>query len=125
MDTNGNLLWGKVFQDKRCLTISAVQTQDGNFILAGLKYYGESLGAQDSAFAWYAKVDTLGNILWEKDLIRGSDLMCEATAITKAGDNYFLTGTHRANYDRLFESIYGDTSFCFMAKINENNGKFE
>jgi hypothetical protein len=125
MDTNGNLLWGKVYQDKRCYTNNVVQTKDGNFLLAGLKYYGEGPGGDDSAFAWYAKVDTLGNILWEKVLDRNSELMTVATAITKAGDTYFLTGTQSANYERRFESTYGDTSFCFMAKINENNGKIE
>jgi|GEM_PF-1539757 len=121
-DTNGNLLWGKVFNNNRCYTNNVVQTKDGNFILAGLKYYGEGLGGDDSAFAWYAKVDTLGNILWEKVLDRNSELMTVATAITKAGDNYFLTGTQSANYERRFESTYGDTSFCFMAKINEQTG---
>ncbi|MFZ4800071.1 MAG: T9SS type A sorting domain-containing protein [Bacteroidia bacterium] len=99
-----------------------VQTKDGNFLLAGLKYFGEGPGGDDSAFAWYAKVDTLGNILWEKVLDRNSELMTVATALTKAGDNYFLTGTQSANYERRFESTYGDTSFCFMAKINEQTG---
>jgi hypothetical protein len=122
MDTNGNLLWGKVFQDKRCYTNNVVQTKDGNFILAGLKYYGEGLGGDDSAFAWYAKVDTMGTILWEQVLDRGSKLMSEATAITKADNSYYLTGTVNAKYTKTW---YGDTSFCFMAKINENNGEIE
>jgi hypothetical protein len=122
MDTSGNRLWGKVYQDKRCYTNNVVQTKDGNFILAGLKYYGEGLGGDDSAFAWYAKVDTLGNMIWEKNLTRGSVLMSEATAITKADNNYYLTGTVNAKYTN---SWYGDTSFCFMAKINENNGEIE
>jgi hypothetical protein len=122
MDTNGNLLWGKVFQDKRCYTYNATQTKDGNFILAGLKYYGEGLGGDDSAFAWYAKVDTMGTILWEHVLDRNSELMTVATAITKANNEYFLTGNQPSNYERRFESVYGDTSFCFMAKINEQTG---
>jgi hypothetical protein len=51
MDTNGNLLLGKVFQDKRCFTYNIVQISEGNFLLTGSKYFGESLGAQDSAIA--------------------------------------------------------------------------
>lgn len=103
---------------------NVVETKDGNFIIAGLKYFG--ISGNDSAFAWYAKIDTIGNILWEKDLVRGTELMSEATAITKAGNAYFLTGTNAANYPSgWYKTIYGDTSFCFMAKINENNGNIE
>lgn len=126
MDTNGNLLWGKVFQDKRCFTNNVVQTKDGNFLLAGLKYYGEGSGGDDSAFAWYAKVDTLGNILWEQVLNRGSDLMCEYVWATKANDDIYLTGTNYANYpSSWYKTVYGDSSFSYMLKINENNGKIE
>lgn len=70
MDTNGNLIWGKIFNDKKCFTKSVIQTPDGNFILAGLKYYQDLALNRDSSFGWYAKVDTLGNILWEHTLKR-------------------------------------------------------
>ena len=122
MDTNGNLLWGKVFQDKRCYTNNVVQTKDGNFILAGLKYYGEGLGGDDSAFAWYAKVDTLGNIIWEHVLDRGSKLMSTYVWATEANGNYYLSGT---NYAKYTPTWYGDTSFSYIIKINENNGEIE
>ncbi|MFA9212627.1 MAG: T9SS type A sorting domain-containing protein [Candidatus Methylacidiphilales bacterium] len=126
MDTNGNLLWGKIFQDKRCYTNNVVQTKDGNFLLAGLKYYGEGSGGDDSAFAWFAKVDTLGNILWEQVLNRGSDLMCEYVWATNANGNIYLTGTNYANYpSSWYRTVYGDSSFSYMLKINENNGKIE
>jgi len=122
MDTNGNLLWGKVFQDKRCYTNNVVQTKDGNFILAGLKYYGEGLGGDDSAFAWYAKVDTLGNMIWEHVLDRGSKLMSTYVWATEANGNYYLSGT---NYAKYTPTWYGDTSFSYIIKINENNGEIE
>ncbi len=126
MDTNGNLLWGKIFQDKRCYTNNVVQTKDGNFLLAGYKYYGEGSGGDDSAFAWYAKVDTLGNILWEQVLNRGSELMCSYVYGTNANGNIYLTGSNIANYPFYwYKGIYGDTSFSYMLKINENNGKIE
>jgi hypothetical protein len=48
--------------------------------------------------------------------------MTVATAMTKADNDYFLTGSQASNYERRFESVYGDTSFCFMAKINEQTG---
>jgi hypothetical protein len=103
---------------------NVVETKDGNFLIAGLKYFG--ISGNDSAFAWYAKVDTLGNILWEKDLIRGSDLMCEYVWATKANDGIYLTGTNYANYpSNWYRTVYGDTSFSYMLKINENDGKIE
>ncbi len=126
IDTNGNLLWGKVFQDKRCYTNNVVQTKDGNFILAGFKYFGESTGSSDSAFAWYAKVDTLGNILWEQVLKRGSKIMCEYVWATNANGTIYLTGTNYANYpSSWYSSIYGDTSFSYILKINDNTGEVE
>jgi hypothetical protein len=123
MDTNGNLLWGKVFQDKRCYTINATQTKDGNFILAGLKYYGEGLGGDDSAFAWYAKVDTMGTILWEHVLDRGSPFYADDFWVSNANDNYYLTGTLLANHGLTPYDLHNDSSYCVMAKINENNGE--
>jgi hypothetical protein len=121
-DTNGNLLWGKVFNNNRCYTNNVVQTKDGNFILAGLKYYGEGLGGDDSAFAWYAKVDTLGNMIWEHVLDRGSKLMSTYVWATEANGNYYLSGTNYAKYTSIW---YGDTSFSYIIKINENNGEIE
>ncbi len=121
-DTNGNLLWGKVFQDKRCLTINAVQTKDGNFILAGLKYYGESLGAQDSAFAWYAKVDTLGNILWEKDLVRGSPFLADDFWASNINGDIYLSGSLLAFSSNIPINLHSDSSYCTIAKIDDKTG---
>ena len=122
MDTNGNLLWGKIFQNKRCYTINAAQTKDGNFILAGLKYYGESLGAQDSAFAWYAKVDTLGNILWEKDLIRGSPFLCDDLWASNANGDIYLSGSLLAFQGNTPIDLHRDSSYCTIAKIDDKTG---
>jgi len=103
---------------------NVVVTKDGNFLMAGLKYFG--ISGNDSAFAWYAKVDTLGNILWEQVLNRGSELMCEYVWVTNANGNIYLTGTNYANYpSSWYRTVYGDSSFSYMLKINENNGKFE
>ncbi|MFZ4798598.1 MAG: hypothetical protein ACOYMA_13960, partial [Bacteroidia bacterium] len=121
VDSNGNLLWGKVFQDKRCYTNNVVQTKDGNFLLAGFKYFGESTGSDDSSFAWYAKVDTLGNILWEHLLDRKSSLLTVVAWLTKTNDRCFLSGCNIANYG-YFDDVFGDTSFCYIAEIDENNG---
>ncbi|MFZ4800209.1 MAG: hypothetical protein ACOYMA_22155, partial [Bacteroidia bacterium] len=122
MDTNGNLLWGKVFQDKRCYTNNVVQTKDGNFLLAGFKYYGESLGAQDSAFAWYAKVDTLGNILWEKDLIRGSPFLCDDLWASNADGDIYLSGSLLAFQGNIPIDLHRDSSYCTIAKIDDKTG---
>jgi hypothetical protein len=103
---------------------NVVETKDGNFLIAGLKYFG--ISGNDSAFAWYAKVDTLGNILWEQVLNRGSELMCSYVYGTNANGNIYLTGSNIANYPFYwYKGIYGDTSFSYILKINENNGKIE
>lgn len=122
MDTNGNLLWGKVFQDKRCYTNNAVQTKDGNFLLAGLKYYGEGPGGDDSAFAWYAKVDTLGNILWEKDMIRGSAFLADDLWAGNANGDIYLSGSLLAFQGNTPIDLHRDSSYCTIAKIDEKTG---
>ncbi len=122
MDTNGNLLWGKVFQNKRCYTNNVVQTTDGNFLVAGLKYYGESLGGEDSAFAWYAKIDTIGNIIWERDLIRGGPFLADDLWVGKANGDFFLSGSLMSLQGILPLSLHKDSSYCTIAKISEQTG---
>jgi hypothetical protein len=103
---------------------NVVLTQDGNFIVSGIQYMG--INGSDSTFGWYAKIDTLGNTLWNKVLDRNSKLMCEYVWGTSANGNYYLTGTNYANYPTLwYPKVYGDTSFCYMLKINEQNGGIE
>jgi hypothetical protein len=46
------------------IIIELRNTDDGNFLVAGLQYKG--INGNDSAFGWYAKIDTLGNTIWEK-----------------------------------------------------------
>jgi hypothetical protein len=103
---------------------NVVLAKDGNFIVSGLQYQGSP--TRDSAFGWYAKIDTLGSTIWNKVLDRKSELMCEYVWGTNANGNYYITGTNYANTPTLwYPKVYGDTSFCYMLKINEQNGEIE
>lgn len=100
---------------------NVVLSKDGNFIVNGLQYQG--INGNDSAFGWYAKIDTLGNTIWNKVLDRKSTLMCSDVWGTNGNGEIYLTGSNYANYPvDWYPLVYGDTSFSYIIKINDVNG---
>jgi hypothetical protein len=65
-DTSGKQLWYKVYNDKLVFPTGVAIASDGSFLVSGNLTNGS--WPKDTLYAWYAKIDTLGNILWEKKL---------------------------------------------------------
>jgi len=87
-DTDGALLWEKVFGEERYEWVSAMQcTPDGGLILAGLT---DSFGAGVSD-VYLVKTDADGTVLWDKT-IGGSHNERAGTALQTSDGGYLVAG---------------------------------
>lgn len=99
ISNTGDLIWEKSFggteiDEARAITTSA----DGNFIIAGDTRSNDGNIANNNGAAdlWLIKIDTNGNLLWEKTY--GGTSFDVARAIHKTQDNGFLlAGSSRSN----------------------------
>ncbi len=86
-DFKGNLIWNKVIDGlaNNSTVSSAVQALDGGFILAG--YSCSSINGYE---AWLVKVDSQGDLVWNKTFGgAGSDL---ALSVVQINSGYVVTG---------------------------------
>ncbi len=90
-DSVGNLIWEKSYGGSFGDGFSKVlQTDDGNFYLAGGTWSSDgTIGIDpypDSEDFWVLKIDTVGNIIWEKLLGgNGTDLILDAVKTSDGG----------------------------------------
>jgi len=99
LDTSGNILWQK------CLggssgdeAYSIQQTSDGGYIVAGSSYSndGNVTGNHGYGDYWIVKLDTNGNIVWQKSL--GGSSYDEAHSIQQTSDGgYIVAGYSYSN----------------------------
>ena len=115
IDTLGKKKWSKIFSGKRCYTNNVVQDSIGNLIIAGQLYRGD--GIDDTAFCWYAKMDTACNFIWEKVLDQYSNYYCDVCWTFKANSNIFLGGGNDGSY---FASPVQNVSFAYMMSVDGN-----
>jgi hypothetical protein len=110
-DTMGNLLWSKTYGGSSYDELKQVKpTADGGFILFGESFStdGDVQGNHGGFDYWVVKIDSLGNLLWQKclggsynelagdfDTTPDSGFICIGAALSNDGD---VTGNH-GNYD--------------------------
>ena len=88
LDTHGNLLWDKTFGGKSDdMATSIVSTPDGGYAVAG---FTASKGAGGYDF-WVLKLDTHGNLLWDKTFGGKSDDSAKSLVSTPDG-GYAVAG---------------------------------
>jgi len=87
-DSYGNILWQKVYGGVNDDQVSSfVSTSDAGYVLAGQTYSFRWSGSSASA-AWIFKIDTLGNIVWQK--FYDGNGVDEATSISLTNDGGFI-----------------------------------
>ncbi len=91
IESNGNLLWQSSFGGSDIDQLySAVQMQDGNYLIAGFSWSGIS-GNKTEATAgledyWVVKIDNSGNQIWQNDIGGSSnDELYSAISTTDGG----------------------------------------
>lgn len=93
LNAAGTVEWQKCFGTfYEEFTFNAIQTSDGGYIFAGYKI---TSGADKDA--WIVKLNSLGNIIWEKDL--GGTSIDEATHIEETTDGGFIISGFTASID--------------------------
>lgn len=115
IDTTGKQLWYKTYPGKRRYTNSVVVDDEGNFVIAGSSYKGDG-GAFDTTSGWYAKLDTSGNFIWEKELNRNTPYFTDVLSVFKTESAFYLSSNNDASY---FDAHVKDTSFVSLFKLNE------
>ncbi|MEX2484172.1 MAG: T9SS type A sorting domain-containing protein [Brumimicrobium sp.] len=99
LDSIGNIIWQKSFGgswDERAESIQ--QTIDGGYIVGGLAYSGDGdvSGGIGGGDYWVVRLDTAGNIIWEKSL--GGSEYERAQSIQQTTDlGFILTGYSYSN----------------------------
>lgn len=99
MDSVGNITWQKSFGGSvGDLAYSIIQTQDGGYIVAGFSYSnnGDVSGNHGGSDNWVLKLDTLGNLIWQK-CIGGSSFERVSSIIQTQDGEYVLAGYSSSN----------------------------
>lgn len=106
LDNNGNKIWRRYFGGSFTdAAFDVAATDDGGFILIGSSDSDDvditnNKGGYDF---WIVKIDTNGNIVWEKSF--GGSQIDEARSITKTTDgNYLIVGDSRSNDQEISNS---------------------
>ena len=112
---SGEVKWFKKFPDQWCRIISVCQIRNGNFLLGGRKHFISS-STLDSNVGWYANVDSLGNILWDRTLsaYNKGTFLADYALITNCNEQILLVGSN-GGYGL---SQVPDSSYSFIAEID-------
>ena len=98
LDATGNTLWSKYYGGSYTDTPhDAVETADGYIIVGSSDSDDVDINNNKGTYDfWVVKIDTTGNIIWEKSF--GGSGIDEAWAITNTNDgNYLIVGDTRSN----------------------------
>ncbi|MEO8149447.1 MAG: PKD domain-containing protein [Bacteroidia bacterium] len=97
VDASGNILWEKRYGGSDGDFLAAVTpTTDGGYLLAGNSASGisgdKSQSSQGGSDYWLVKIDSTGNILWDKDFGGNLDESASAGVYQLADGNYVMGG---------------------------------
>ncbi|MBP6312233.1 MAG: T9SS type A sorting domain-containing protein [Flavobacteriales bacterium] len=100
LDPLGNLIWQKTIGGSdRDEANSIQQTTDGGYVVAGRSSSmdGDATGNQGSYDYWVVKLDSLGNLVWEKTL--GGSGIDEAYSIQQTTDGGYIVAGNSNSTD--------------------------
>ena len=121
LDSIGNLLWqkslGGSFND---FANSIVQTEDGGFVVAGYSSSNDGdvtghHGSTVSSDYWIVKLDSTGNLLWQKSL--GGNSPDNANQIQRTSDGGLIVCGSSSSNDGDVSGNHGNSDF-WLVKLN-------
>ncbi|MEI6509244.1 MAG: T9SS type A sorting domain-containing protein [Bacteroidota bacterium] len=116
VDTIGSLIWYKKYTNKKCYIKNIITDNSDNIILSGQIRTGSTI--QDTPFAYFAKMDTAGNFIWEKRLDMQSPYYNNNSCnLIKVSGEIYLSGYNDAS---TYPKAGTDTSYAFLIKVNSN-----
>lgn len=105
LDSNGGILWQKTYSDINDKRANSIQeTVDGGFIIGG----STSLGTPNTSTSWLIKLDSDGDLAWQKSYSTGNNDSIN-----------FVRQTSDAGYIAIGNSFYFEniSSFPFASQI--------
>ena len=122
IDSVGNLLWEQCYGGEDYDNINELlTTNDGGYLILGVtsSIDGEVIGNHGGVDAWLLKIDSIGNIEWQK-CYGGSDLdNLNSIYITK-DNSYILAGTTSSNNGDVSGNHGGRGSDAWIVKIDSS-----
>lgn len=118
LDESGNLIWQKSLGSSGTdIGLSVQQTTDGGYIVGGLSSSndGDVIGNNGFDDFWIVKLDTTGNIIWQKSL-GGSDAD-QVTSIQQTTDGGYIAGGFSSSNDGDVIGNNGGYDF-WIVKLN-------
>jgi hypothetical protein len=127
LDAIGNVQWDKDFGGSASdQLISAKQTEDGGFILAGNSASGISGNKSQAVWGatdyWVVKTDSLGNMQWDKDF-GGSDADKLNTIEQTADGGYLLGGSSWSMVSGDKTELWWGSDDYWIVKIDASGNK--
>jgi len=124
LNSSGVIVWQKCLGGNSYDRANSIkQTSDGGFIVAGYtdSYAGDVSGHHGRADFWVVKLDSSGNIVWQKCL-GGSDNE-EAHSIQQTSDGGFIVAGYTFSNDGDVSGNHGGLDF-WIVKLN-SSGRIE
>jgi hypothetical protein len=116
VDTTGKLVWYKKY-DKAYSVVNAIQMGTSHFLLGGSCFKGTA--QNDTLVGWYAQMDTIGNIIWEKYLDKKDVYESPGVRLASLKGRYYIASGNDGS-DWRFPYPVRDTSFLYMYQIDPN-----
>lgn len=117
---NGNLQWQKCLGGTDNDTPYDIElTSDGGYIVVGETASGDGditnfYGGYD---AWVAKIDSIGNLQWQKNL--GGFMDDAFFSVKEADDGRYILAMNSGSFDGILSCNHGiGTTDCFIAKLD-------
>ena len=120
LDEFGNILWEKSMGGTGIDTpVSIKQTPDGGYIVAGHSSSDDFDVSENKGDAdcWLVKLDSSGNILWEKSY--GGSLYDYATDLQLTSDNGYILAAYVRSNDGDVTGHNGGTTDYWIVKLDE------
>ena len=123
LDPSGNITWQKSLGGSNYDEAHSIQqTTDGGYILAGFSAYpsdGDVTGTHGQIDYWIVKLDSIGNITWQKSL--GGSLLDEAHSIQQTTDGGFIVaGWSTSNNGDVIGNHGGYDHWVVKLDVNGN-----
>ena len=122
LDANGNIEWRNYFGGtNNDRSYDVVQANDGGFVVTGFSESNDfdisnSHGSYDY---WVVKLNTIGEIVWEKSL--GGSEIDQARSIIKTKDNAYIIAGNSFSIDGDITSNFGSSDYLLVKLSDEGN----
>jgi len=114
IDSLGNIIWQKCFGGTNDESTSAQQTADDGFILGGFTRSndGNVTGNHGGSDSWILKIDSLGNIIWQKCF--GGTLNDGTSSIKQLNDGGYISAGYAYSNDGDVNGNHGGSDFWIL-----------